>query len=138
MEVDLTAEDEDDEAELQAALQMSMPPAPPAPTGPGALEAAIRAHFGRLVAEGAARFPWLVLPMGIGLLVAAAALIRALHALCLGAPTPDQPVRGAFALPGGMLWATGPVWLHLALAAALGFAAPPAVTALLRAGAELL
>jgi len=91
-----------------------------------------------LVAEGAARFPWLVLPMALGLLVAAAALIRALHALCLGAPTPDQPVRGAFALPGGMLWATGPVWLHLALAAALGFAAPPAFTALLRAGAELL
>ena len=91
-----------------------------------------------LVAEGAARYPWLVLPMALGLLVAAAALIRALHALCLGAPTPDQPVRGAFALPGGMLWATGPVWLHLALAAALGFAAPPAFTALLRAGAELL
>ena len=91
-----------------------------------------------LVAEGAARFPWLVLPMALGLLVAAAALIRALHALCLGAPTPDQPVRGAFALPGGMLWVTGPVWLHLALAAALGFAAPPAFTALLRAGAELL
>ena len=91
-----------------------------------------------LVAEGAARFPWLVLPMGIGLLVAAAALIRALHALCLGAPTPDDPVRGAFALPGGTLWAAVPVWLHLALAAALGFAAPPAFTALLRAGAELL
>ena len=91
-----------------------------------------------LVAEGAARFPWLVLPMALGLLVAAAALIRALHALCLGAPTPDQPVRGAFTLPGGTLWATAPVWLHLALAAALGFAAPPAFTALLRAGAELL
>ena len=91
-----------------------------------------------LVAEGAARFPWLVLPMALGLLVAAAALIRALHALCLGAPTPDQPVRGAFALPGGTLWATAPVWLHLALAAALGFAEPPAFTALLRAGAELL
>jgi hydrogenase-4 component F len=91
-----------------------------------------------LVAEGAARFPWLVLPMALGLLVAAAALIRALHALCLGAPTPDQPVRGAFALPGGTLWATGPVWLHLALAAALGFAAPAAFTALLRAGAALL
>ena len=91
-----------------------------------------------LVAEGAARFPWLVLPMALGLLVAAAALIRALHALCLGVPTPDQPVRSAFALPGGTLWATAPVWLHLALAAALGFAAPPTFTALLRAGAELL
>jgi len=92
----------------------------------------------RLVAEAVAQFPWLVLPLGLGLLVAAAALVRVMQALCLGAATPDNPVRGAFALPGGMLWATGPVWLHLALAAALGFAAPPAFLALLRAGAELL
>jgi hydrogenase-4 component F len=91
-----------------------------------------------LVAEGAARLPWLVLPVGLGLLVAAAALVRAMQALCLGAPTPDNPVRGAFALPGGMLWATGPVWLHLALAVVLGFAAPAGFIALLRAGAELL
>ena len=92
----------------------------------------------RLVAEAVAQFPWLVLPLGLGLLVAAAALVRVMQALCLGAPTPDNPVRGAFALPGGMLWATGPVWLHLVLAAALGFAAPTAFLALLRAGAELL
>jgi hydrogenase-4 component F len=92
----------------------------------------------RLVAEAAARQPWLVLPLGLGLLVAAAALVRALQALCLGEPTPDLPVRGAFALPGGLLWATGPAWLHLALAAALAFAAPAGFTALLRAGAELL
>jgi hydrogenase-4 component F len=91
-----------------------------------------------LVTEATARQPWLILPLGLGLLLGAAALVRALQALCLGVPTPDNPVRGAFALPGGLLWATGPVWLHLALAAALGFAAPPAFTALLRAGAEML
>lgn len=94
-------------------------------------------EFG-LVAEAAARFPWLILPIGLGLLVAAAALVRVLHALCLGPPTPDAPVRGAFALPGGTLWATVPVWLLLALAAGLGFAAPEGFAALLRAGAELL
>lgn len=91
-----------------------------------------------LVTEAAARQPWLLAPLGLGLLLAAAALIRALQALCLGPPTPDAPPRGAFALPGGTMWATGPVWLHLALAAALGFAAPPAFAALLRDGARLL
>jgi hydrogenase-4 component F len=94
-------------------------------------------EFG-LVAESAARAPWLLLPLGLGLLVAAAALVRVMQALCLGVPTPGDPVRGAFALPGGMIWATGPMWLHLMLAAALGFAAPPAFTAMLREGARLL
>lgn len=92
----------------------------------------------RLVAETAARQPWLILPLGLGLLVGAAALIRALQSLCLGPATPDRPNEAAFALPGGMLWATIPVWLHLALAAALGFAAPAAFSALLREGARIL
>jgi hydrogenase-4 component F len=91
-----------------------------------------------LVADAASRFPWLVVPLAIGLLVAAAALVRALQALCLGEPTRDNPVSGAFAVPGGLLWATGPIWLHLALAAALGFATPPAFRALLLEGARLL
>lgn len=92
----------------------------------------------RLVTEAAARLPWLMLPLGLGLLVAAAALVRAMQALCLGPATPDHPVPGAFAPPGGLLWATGPVWLHLALAAALGFAAPAGLVALLRGGAAML
>ena len=91
-----------------------------------------------LVAEGAARLPWLVLPVGLGLLVATAALVRVLHSLCLGEPTPDTPAAGSFTLPGGTLWASVPVWLHLALAALLGFAAPGAFTALLREGARIL
>jgi hydrogenase-4 component F len=92
----------------------------------------------RLVAETAARYPWLIAPLGLGLLVGAAALIRALQSLCFGAATPDHPVPGAFAPPGGLLWATGPVWLHLALAASLGFALPGGFAALLSAGAEIL
>jgi hydrogenase-4 component F len=91
-----------------------------------------------MVAESAARYPWLVLPLGLGLLVAAAALVRALQLLCLGTPTPDLPGHGAFAVPGGIAWATVPVWVHLFLAAVLGFAAPAGFVALLRAGAEIL
>jgi hydrogenase-4 component F len=92
----------------------------------------------RLVAEAAARSPWLILPLALGLVVAAAALVRAMQTLCLGPATPDHRLPGSFAPPGGLLWATGPVWLHLALAAALGFALPPGFAALLRAGAEML
>jgi hypothetical protein len=79
-----------------------------------------------------------VLPVGLGLLTAAAALIRAMQQLCLGEPTRDNPIPGAFPLPGGLAWAIVPVWLHLALAAALILLAPPAFTALLRGGAEIL
>jgi len=92
----------------------------------------------RLVVAAAAEVPWLVLPVALGVFVAAAALIRALQLLCLGEPTRDKPVPGAFAVPGGLLWATGPVWLHLALAAILAFAAPAAFVALLREGARIL
>jgi hydrogenase-4 component F len=91
-----------------------------------------------LVAESAARFPWLVVVIGLGLLVAAAALVRALQALCLGPPTRDNPVPGAFALPGGLLWATVPVWLHLVLAMMLALALPSGLAALLREGARIL
>jgi hydrogenase-4 component F len=92
----------------------------------------------RLVTEAAAALPWLIAPVALGLVVAAAALIRAMQALCLGEPTRDRPVPGAFALPGGLAWATAPVWLHLLLAALLGFAAPAGFVAMLQAGAALL
>ncbi len=91
-----------------------------------------------LVVEAASRLPWLIPPLGLGLLVAAAALVTALQAMCLGAATPDRPVEGAFALPGGLLWAIAPIWLHLALAVALGLAAPESFAALLREGARIL
>ncbi|NKC32613.1 proton-conducting transporter transmembrane domain-containing protein [Falsiroseomonas selenitidurans] len=91
-----------------------------------------------LVAQAAARQPWLILPLGLGLLVGATALIRVLQALCLGEPTPDRPVPGGFALPGGLLWATLPLWSLLALAVLLGFALPPGLAALLSDAAVLL
>ena len=92
----------------------------------------------RLVSEAAARNPWLILPLGLGLLTAAAALVKALQALCLGAATPDRPVPGAFTLPGGLAWASLPIWLHLVLAAALALALPGFFVALLRDGARIL
>jgi hydrogenase-4 component F len=91
-----------------------------------------------MLTEAASRNAWLILPLGIGLLVAAAALVGALQGLCLGAPTPDRPAPEAFGLPGGLLWATIPAWLHLALAMVLALAAPAAVGALLREAARLL
>lgn len=92
----------------------------------------------RIVTEAAANQPWLILPLGVGLLVAAAALVRVLQMLCFGAPSPDRPVTPFFPLPGGMAWATGPIWLHLALAALLGLAAPAWLAGLLRDGARML
>jgi hydrogenase-4 component F len=92
----------------------------------------------RLVSEAAARNPWLILPLGLGLLGAAAALVKALQALCLGPATPDRPVPGAFALPGGLGWASVPIWLHLVLAAVLALALPGFFAALLRDGAGIL
>jgi len=92
----------------------------------------------RLVSEAAARNAWLILPLGLGLLTAAAALVRALQNLCLGPPTPDRPVPGAFGLPGGLAWAVGPIWLHLVLAAVLALALPGFFATLLRDGAGIL
>jgi hydrogenase-4 component F len=91
-----------------------------------------------IVVATAASQPWLLLPLGLGLLVAAAALVTALQRLCLGTPTPDNPAEGAFAVPGGLLWASIPVWLHLALAVMLALAAPSALSALLREGARII
>jgi hydrogenase-4 component F len=94
-------------------------------------------EFSMVVATAAAQ-PWLLLPLGIGLLVAAAALVTALQRLCLGEATPDRPVEGAFTLPGGVLWASIPAWLHLVLAALLALAAPAGLAALLREGARMV
>jgi hydrogenase-4 component F len=92
----------------------------------------------RLVTEVAARAPWLVPPLGIGLLLAGAALVRALQLLCLGTPTPDAMRPEAFALPGGLAWASLPVWALLGLSVLLGFAAPAFLAALLADAARLL
>lgn len=77
-----------------------------------------------------ARAPLLALPLGLGLLAGAVALIAALHALCLGEATPDRA-----GLPRGALGATAlaPAWLCLALAVWLGLAMPAELVAWLRA-----
>ncbi|SFK53333.1 proton-conducting transporter transmembrane domain-containing protein [Falsiroseomonas stagni] len=94
-------------------------------------------EFSMVVATAASQ-PWLLLPLGLGLLVAGGALVTAMQRLCLGEPTPDRPAEGAFALPGGLLWASIPTWLHLVLAALLALAAPAGLAALLRDGARMV
>lgn len=88
-----------------------------------------------LLAGGGA--PWLLLPLGLGLLVAGIALVTALQRLCLGPATPDVAPPPAPALAGA--WTTlGPVWLHLAVAAVIGFGLPGPMGAVLAAAAQVI
>jgi len=87
-----------------------------------------------LVADAAARHAWLLLPLGIGLLTAAAAKIDTLQALCFGEPTPDAADAPP---PGSDLTTLGPLWLHLALALSLGVALPGPLRALLAQAAGI-
>ena len=65
------------------------------------------------------------IPLAIGLVTGAWALILRLQTLCLGAPTPDRgPAPAAFAL--------APAWLHLALVLVFGLAMPGAMVAWLQ------
>ena len=75
------------------------------------------------------RAPWLALPLGIGVLVGAWALLARLQMLCLGTATPD---RG----PAPDLLAMLPVWLMLAVVLVLGLAMPAAVSDWLWAAAR--
>jgi hydrogenase-4 component F len=74
------------------------------------------------------RAPWLALPLAVGLLVGAWALLARLQMLCLGAATPD---RG----PAPDVLAMLPVWLMLAVVLVLGLAMPAPVADWLRAAA---
>ena len=75
------------------------------------------------------RMPWLALPLALGLLVGAWALLARLQSLCLGAPTPDRgPAPDALALL--------PVWLMLAAVLVLGIAMPVPVSDWLRMAAR--
>jgi hydrogenase-4 component F len=70
----------------------------------------------RILAEAAAHLPLLALPLGLGLVVALAALLATLQGLCFGPPTPDAP-QPLGAILGS--WAMAlPLWLHLAAAMA--------------------
>ena len=87
-----------------------------------------------IVSDAAASRWWLILPLGLGLLTAAAAKIHMLQALCLGDPTP-----GGDAPPPGWTARTtlGPVWVHLGLALLLGIALPAPFASLLAAAARI-
>jgi len=61
--------------------------------------------------------PWLAIPLGLGLVVSAWALMRRLITLCLGAPTASPG-------PAPTVWDLLPAWLHLALVLILGLAMP--------------
>jgi hydrogenase-4 component F len=84
-----------------------------------------------IVVETARRLPWLLVPLGVGIVVGAWALAARLITLCLGEPTPD---RG----PAPSSWALAPAWLHLGLVCVLGLAMPGAVLAWLSSVAEAL
>lgn len=93
-----------------------------------------------MLQQTVARLPWLALPLGLGLLLAALALLKTLQALCFGpgratAPPPDQRMLLGHPLAD---WAVlVPVHLHLLLALALGLALPAVALAVLRDGARI-
>jgi hydrogenase-4 component F len=74
------------------------------------------------------RAPWLALPLAIGLLTGAWALLARLQMLCLGQATPDVG-------PAPDVVAMLPVWLMLAVVLVLGLAMPAPVADWLRAAA---
>ena len=82
-----------------------------------------------LISATIRRLPWLALPLGIGILVGAWALLMRLQSLCFGAPTPD---RGA--APSALMLA--PVWLHLGIVVVLGLAMPAPMLAWMTAMAS--
>jgi hydrogenase-4 component F len=88
-----------------------------------------------LLTEVAGQYAWLILPLGIGLLTAAAAKIHILQSLCFGDPTPDAPDRPA---PRDEWTTLGPIWVHLVLALLLGIALPAPLAALLADAAGIL
>ncbi|WP_159996196.1 proton-conducting transporter membrane subunit [Roseomonas sp. 18066] len=96
------------------------------------------AAFFLLMQQVAARLPWLAIPLVLGLLLVALALVARLQALCFG---PPGAAAAAPALAGDLpaRWAIGlPLALHLALALALGLFLPPALRDALAAAARIV
>jgi len=85
-----------------------------------------------LLTSAGRQAPWLLLPLLLGLLVGAAALVRAAQRLCLGPATPDVPDAPA---PG--LLVQIPLWALLLLAFFGMLAMPAPIAAMLRAAAEV-
>jgi hydrogenase-4 component F len=89
----------------------------------------------RLLGAAAAQAPWLALPLAAGMVLAFAALVTVLQALCLGPPAPDAPgARDGWREAA----AAAPLWLHLALAALLALAMPAALAAMLAEAARVI
>jgi hydrogenase-4 component F len=80
-----------------------------------------------IVAETLRRAPLASIPLGIGLVAGAWALIMRLQSLCLGAPTPDRGLAPGALAPNAL--ALAPVWLQLAIVLLLGLAMPGPVVA---------
>ena len=93
-----------------------------------------------LLVEVAGRHAWLILPLGLGLLVATTAKVGIMQALCLGAPaaagSAPAPAGVSMGALGGA-FTLGPMWLHLVLAMLLGIALPGPLAAMLGAAAEI-
>lgn len=77
------------------------------------------------------RLPLLSLPLGIGLVVGAWALMMRLQSLCLGVPTPDNGQGSS-----GSALALAPIWAQLAIVLVLGLAMPAPVVEWLHLMAE--
>ena len=84
-----------------------------------------------IVSQTVRRLPLLAIPLGLGLVLFAVAVLRTVGPLVLG-PAP----AGAVPQPGGAGWL--PVAVHLLLAVVLGFAMPAALLATLSAAAVAL
>jgi len=93
-----------------------------------------------LVQQTVARLPWLALPLGIGLLVAALAMVQVMQAIGLGPPPAAMTLRAVPSLLGPRLdaWAAlVPLHLHLLLALLLGLALPAPLLAVLLDAARI-
>lgn len=82
-----------------------------------------------ILSETMRLYPWLIPPLGLGLVVGGWKLIARLISLCLGDPTPATgPAIGRLSLL--------PAWTHLAIVLLLGLAMPDAVATWFVAAAE--
>ncbi|MSO90136.1 MAG: hydrogenase 4 subunit F [Acetobacteraceae bacterium] len=70
-----------------------------------------------IVTDTIRRQPWLAVPLGLGILVGAWAVLMRLQSLCFGPATPDRGLA-----PTALLLA--PVWIHLGLVVLIGLAMP--------------
>lgn len=88
--------------------------------------------------QSVVRLPWLALPLGLGLLAGALAMLRAAQHLCRGPASAEAPREAdPPPLPGAEWMALAPAQLHLLLALILGLALPAPLAALLAEAARI-